>query len=300
MSHFTVLVVGENPEEQLAPYQENNMGDCPKQYLKFFDQEQEFQDEWKNKKTKAVLVDGKYLFPWDEKFRVSGKFGYGTDTHKVPDHLKIEEVPFNKIYSSFTQFVHKYHSREHRDKEKNRYGYWENPNAKWDGYTLGGRWTGFFKLKPGKDGVIGKKSWTNESKEIEKDRVDQARKKDIDFAGMVKANRDKAIKNYEEFEALMKSNPEKAAMESYWKWGIENKGDKDNYVPESREEYVTFNTMPTTFAVLKDGKWYEKGNMGWWAIVSNEKDPNEWTTEFCKMIDELPEDTLLSVVDCHI
>jgi len=32
MSHFCVLVVGENPELQLAPYQENNMEDCPKEY----------------------------------------------------------------------------------------------------------------------------------------------------------------------------------------------------------------------------------------------------------------------------
>ena len=37
MSHFTVMVIGDNPEEQLAPYQENNMGDCPQEYLEFND-----------------------------------------------------------------------------------------------------------------------------------------------------------------------------------------------------------------------------------------------------------------------
>lgn len=36
MSHFTVLVVWEDVEQQLAPFQENNMGDCPKEYLKFY------------------------------------------------------------------------------------------------------------------------------------------------------------------------------------------------------------------------------------------------------------------------
>lgn len=25
------------------------------------------------------------------------------------------------------------------------------------------------------------------------------------------------------------------------------------------------------FAVVKNGEWYERGNMGWWAIVTNEK-----------------------------
>jgi len=35
MSHFTVLVIGKDVEEKLAPFQENNMDDCPKEYLKF-------------------------------------------------------------------------------------------------------------------------------------------------------------------------------------------------------------------------------------------------------------------------
>ena len=35
MSHFTVMVIGENPENQLAPFQENNMGDCPSKYLEW-------------------------------------------------------------------------------------------------------------------------------------------------------------------------------------------------------------------------------------------------------------------------
>ena len=56
----------------------------------------------------------------------------------------------------------------------------------------------------------------------------------------------------------------------------------------------------STFAIIKDGKWYEKGKMGWWACVSNEKDQEVWDAEFRKMIDELPDDALLSVYDLHI
>lgn len=33
--HFTVLVVGDNLEKALAPFQQNNMGDCPQEYLEF-------------------------------------------------------------------------------------------------------------------------------------------------------------------------------------------------------------------------------------------------------------------------
>ncbi len=35
MSHFTVLVIGDEVDEQLAQYQENNMADVPKEYLEF-------------------------------------------------------------------------------------------------------------------------------------------------------------------------------------------------------------------------------------------------------------------------
>jgi hypothetical protein len=30
------------------------------------------------------------------------------------------------------------------------------------------------------------------------------------------------------------------------------------------------------FAVVKDGKWYERGEMGWWGIVHDEKNRDRW------------------------
>lgn len=42
MSHFTVLVFSKTQDDVsklLAPFQENNMGDCPKEYLAFNDTE---------------------------------------------------------------------------------------------------------------------------------------------------------------------------------------------------------------------------------------------------------------------
>ena len=54
------------------------------------------------------------------------------------------------------------------------------------------------------------------------------------------------------------------------------------------------------FAFVKEGQWYERGRMGWWACVSNEKDRDEWNRQFNKMMDELPANTLLTLVDCHI
>ena len=65
-------------------------------------------------------------------------------------------------------------------------------------------------------------------------------------------------------------------------------------------DIANFNDL-TTFAVIKDGKWYEKGEMGWWgACVSNEKDKEVWYKEFHKILEEQDPETLLTLVDCHI
>ena len=52
------------------------------------------------------------------------------------------------------------------------------------------------------------------------------------------------------------------------------------------------------FAVVKDGKWYEKGEMGYWAIVFNED--KDWNSKFLKLVENLSDDTLISMYDCHI
>lgn len=56
----------------------------------------------------------------------------------------------------------------------------------------------------------------------------------------------------------------------------------------------------SSFAVVKDGVWYEQGDMGWWGIIANEKDVKDWNEEFNKLLDEASDDTLLSLYDCHI
>jgi hypothetical protein len=69
---------------------------------------------------------------------------------------------------------------------------------------------------------------------------------------------------------------------------------------KSREEFEEKARRESfqTFAVVKDGKWYEKGEMGWWGIVTNETD--DWSTKFSELIEGLSPETFLAVVDCHI
>ena len=270
MSHFTVLVIGENPEEQLAPFQENNMGTCPKEYLKY---------------------------RYDEQFYES------------------EAAAKEAVGDAF----------DHED------GYWENPNSKWDWYVLGGRWTGFVKLKEMVEAVTGSPGiFTAPAKE---GYGDQCFKHEIDFDHMRNEAGKKAEEDYDFAMSIIGDLPvnrkwseigaelnySQEARNTYWSqprceaW--KNKENEMGYKdfpfsfrssPDdflmSKSDYVenARNSAVTTHAVIKDGKWYEAGRMGWWAIVLDEKDSSVWNAEFSKLIDELSEDTLLSVYDCHI
>lgn len=56
----------------------------------------------------------------------------------------------------------------------------------------------------------------------------------------------------------------------------------------------------SAFAVLKDGHWFEKGHMGRWGVVHDEKEGDVWEREVSKMVDDLPDDTWIAIVGCHI
>ena len=57
--------------------------------------------------------------------------------------------------------------------------------------------------------------------------------------------------------------------------------------------------IPFAF-ITPNGIWHERGKMGWWAIVTNEKEQDNWEEEFKKAIEKFDNDVLVTLVDCHI
>jgi hypothetical protein len=53
-----------------------------------------------------------------------------------------------------------------------------------------------------------------------------------------------------------------------------------------------------TYAIVKDGRWYAKGEMGWFGCSHDEKD--DWPNTYKQLLDSTGDDELLTVVDCHI
>ena len=381
MSHFCVMVIGDDAETQFIPFEESG---APEEYLTFRDDEDEHLKRYNTESTeKVIMPDGRMLNPFDEEFRVPGTMGTGGETHKVPDNLKKKEVPFKELYPTFEEFMSDWCGYKERDSKTLRYGYWENKNAKWDEHRLGGRWRGFFKLKPGRTGVLTDASWDS-SKETLKGYADQALKGDIDFEAMMEEDGKKAqdrwerlerlcggtipkidrswdevlkddsigdidkkrefyhnqpaLKKIKEISSALNKDRDHRKLEAQYKilTGDLQRLASDDMQPDtnamlekidelralilaeqdrsfmtwieldayqcSKEEFIykARSSAISTFALLRDGKWYEKGEMGWWGMVSNEKDQKEWDNQFVTLISDLPDDTVLSVHDCHI
>lgn len=70
----------------------------------------------------------------------------------------------------------------------------------------------------------------------------------------------------------------------------------------SKEEYLERNRGCTfyPFAIVKDGKWYEKGEMLMFGMVKDEKDDEDWKTIVEDVLfKQTGEDELITVLDCH-
>lgn len=276
--HFTVAVLSKSIEgyhELLAPYQENNMGTCPMEYMEFEDVEEEYLEEYKNEPIKKVVMpDGRLLDRYDKEVR-------DIDDSK----LNIKDIPVFEIYPTFEEYMEKYVGFCERDKKTGKYGYWYNPNAKWDWYQLGGRWRGMLLVKEdasslvGTPGVFGDDLETREAPKGYK-WVDVAKIKDIEWDKMKELSKENAIKDWEK---VMNMDEKDKGIESFL-YGIRENDTKESYV----ERLSNFRT----FAVLtNNGEWHEQ-EYGF---------EEEWEKEFFdKFIKSADPELFLAIVDCHI
>ena len=64
-----------------------------------------------------------------------------------------------------------------------------------------------------------------------------------------------------------------------------------------REQYIQEyrNGAVSTYALLKDGQWYEKGEMGWFGMSSDKMTDQEWAIKVGELLDGLSDDGRLGI-----
>lgn len=138
--YFSVAVISKTPEDVarlMAPFQENNLGTCPAEYLRFIDVEDQYRQRYESEGTTMVkLPDDSMCLSVDERFRVKDPLSF--ENYRVPAEYEQIEMAFKDVYPTFDLFMERY--AEIGRGENGRYGYTGNPNAKWEAWEIGGRY----------------------------------------------------------------------------------------------------------------------------------------------------------------
>ena len=342
MSHFTLLVVGDDIEDQMEKYNEN------REVAPYVELQGEALDEelkkalgwlWATEATRHTdgRVDNRAAslrkiiakdtaldaLTLEQKFQLASWWSGGG--------LKIEGGEIVK-YSTYNQ------------------------DSKWDWYEIGGRWNGFFALKPGATGLPVRPHYSEIGNPPDRaGRTDQARKGDIDLDLM---RTEAAVQAAQDFQLMQDvargieppTEPWETVMrralgdlaETYFSEAEVSTSDEvdveiNRRIKQAREErgrhpfnqalraarlclwgdpyeeYCLGHENPpaeyvrrarasvtSTYAMLIDGEWVARGEMGWFGISRGDLDRETWDTKVAETIDGLPDDTLLTLVDCHI
>lgn len=330
MSHFTVIVVGEkNLQEVMAPFEESPKNPETSEFCVFVNKSKDEEElkEYNTKTIEIVELHGVKYSRYSDEVRQYEKDVNPNDilsdkVLELPEGSAQYKGPISLVYPTFEEYLSDWCGYQY-DEKQGGYGYWKNPNAKWDWYQVGGRWTGFFKGKKNVKGSTGNPGLMTSA--AKKGYFDQIRIKDIDFEGIEKEAIESANETYDKIEKILKGRVYPSWKEIREKHGEDINAAREEYrnhevvkdfdnakffiwgdfyeeYAASREEYVEKCRVRAIvpFAFIKDGEWVEKGQMGWFGMASNEKEQGDWNKEFYEMIKSLPEDTLLTVVDCHI
>jgi len=158
-----------------------------------------------------------------------------------------------------------------------------NPKSKWDWYVVGGRWTGLFSkdYDPAKD-----------PENIETCMV---------CAGSGSRD-DKLGRDARAKDPSYKCNGCQGEGKSV-KWPTQWADHSGDIVPANKWLSLLDGDAKefTPFAIVTpDGEWHEKGKMGWWACVFDEKDKDEWRGQTAELVQKHANDHIAIVVDCHL
>lgn len=366
MSHFVVMVIGENVEAQLQPYHEFECTGTNDQYVQDIDITDKRRAEFENYSIEYVRMDNGALVDkydrefyrdfTDEELARIRPLGTGSNSelvwHSDDWHdgrgyrPRVHCPPKDKIVTRRAQEIMSFAEYLKRDGvrafieegddpkavEDAKYGYavvWNgevvkvvdrtNPNAKWDWWTVGGRYSQYYRAKDGDEFIEGEKfeldiTATKEKARLYRTALWQDAQSVIadawpeDVAAFVPWTTLYENKGERSIDALRQEYRDQKLVRV---WNDETRERKlsdlmwenpDAFVNVSLEDYIRpwVTKAGTPFAFVKDGQWHERGEMGWWAAVSNEMDEDTWATKFFEMFDALPDSTPITIVDCHI
>lgn len=274
------------------------------------------------------------LAPYIEQYTEGSPYHVFSDE---TDALREEYETFEQKnkYPTFESFAEDYYGHDKRS--DGRYGHMSNPNAKWDWWTIGGRWRGFFPVADTSLGKIGRPGVMDN--EPEPDKVDIVAAKYVDRLAVRREMMEKATNFYNEYQKFLDGH-KFSAFEGPRDWALSlglievvknnspvirdvpegfvvspwsqyrQPGDERYHwydlckkvtLPEILGEYLQMFNPILTFAYLDENGWMEKGRMGWFGMSDATPAARfEYQNKFAEKMAAVQPDDILVVVDCHI
>lgn len=318
MAHFPVLVITPerpNPERLraiMAPYRCFEVSGLNDEYVQTFDRLEEVRTTYESSPITRYRSpqDGGLYDPsiyWELPLEIRKEYeevhlpapeaiSFLEFVQEFYDHLPILEEGEDPD----TEGDHKWGWVRSRGGEVTELVKRTNPNAKWDWYRIGGRWQDFYLLKNGRRFCLAQKGAIDFEKMREGARNKVGREWDI-----IRPIIEPYIEDFKPKEVFLKAYT-RDEWEAYFDQplfkALEKRGEEDEEVAcfqlniepflldrdtcVEREGY--YETCVLTY--IKDGIWHER---------DIEKDI-DWCYDFNTMLENVPDDHWLTIIDCHI
>lgn len=323
MSHFSVLVIGDDVEGQLQPFHEYECTGIEDEYVQDVDITEEARAEYAASDKSESFVE--FIESW-----------YG-----LKPNVNGNEGKYGRVDLDASGEVVRVIDRT-------------NPNKKWDWWSVGGRFTGLFSpdYDPAQDsankeicflchgtgkrldmvaenscsgcqGTGVREKWPTRWKPHDGDQITAAQLRENLEALRLQAEQE-AAQLYDKARPLIdddfiswatmrerhSENVDTARTAYHAQAAVQRFRQADELTWQSPEDFLIPRDdeflqqarlrAGRTFAVVKDGQWFEKGSMGWFGMVADEKPAEDWAAQYWAIVDSLTPETIVTVVDCHI
>ena len=294
------------------------------EYLEFEDRTEKLREEYESvvdciKLPQGTIVEqygdplwGRFVVRDGKVFqRDAGSLHHEKRTKKAKRMVALPNYPRKKLYKSFEKYAEERCGFSFDEKHQG-YGYYYNPNAIWDWYSIGGRWPEMFLVKDAcTEYSIGERSWCNSDRKSEAPEgyrwVCAARKKDIAWDAMRDWRNQKAAERFHKLEQMFlagKTDPDfhgEIVPDGVMHWG-ELVYRKDSTLEEYLEEYGIpgcWKYPVGSHDIVGEGQWL--------SVEDSVQDPGtgsyapvDWRSCIDGYIDDMDEDMVLVSVDYHI
>lgn len=223
----------------------------------------------------------------------------------------LPNYPIKKLYPTLSNYATEYWGYSYYP-EHEAYGFYYNPDAFFDWYSIGGRWPNLFLVKEDcAECSIGERSFHYYGEEIPCPEgykwVCAARKKDIEWQAINDWHLLNAKKRFRSLEKLFLTDERDEDIRGIVTEDGILYGNKLIYEKgETEEHYLTRMKLNETpkypivfYAFLSENGWQTQNDI---VISDNSTDynPDSWQETLESYIDSLSDDTVLIGVDCHM